>query len=330
MDETPELHPFVSILIPCHNAEQWIEQAIASALSQTYSPIEVIVVDDGSTDGSWAIIQQFGDRIHAVTQPNQGGSAARNRLLYISSGDWVQYLDADDYLLPTKLEQQIQCLASQPNADVIYSPSILEYWSVTGSYQEILPIPTPHDPWILLARWYLRQTGSPLWRKQAIASVGGWNIDQPCCQEHELYLRLLMANKQFVYFGDAGSVYRQWSESTVCRKNQTETRRRRLAIIDQAERHLQTTGALTPARQNAINQSRFECARMIWLTDRRWAAAIVAQIQLTEPGFVPLGPAAPSSYRFFYQWAGFAVAEAIAAIKRNIQVTGSSALDGWK
>ena len=310
--------PTVSVLIPCYNAEQWIEQAIASALSQTYLPIEVIVVDDGSTDGSWQVIQQFGDRIHAITQPNQGGNAARNRLLQISGGEWLQYLDADDYLLPTKLEQQIQCLASQPDADVIYSPSILEDWSVTGSRQEILPIPVPHDPWILLARWYLPQTGSPLWRKQAIASVGGWKVDQPCCQEHELYLRLLIAGKQFVYGDQAGSVYRQWSESTVCRQNQTETRRRRLAIIDQAESYLQTTEALTPARQHAINQSRFECARLIWLSDRRWAAGIVAQIRQTEPGFVPVKPAAPLLYRFCYQRFGFTVAEAIAALKRKL------------
>ncbi len=322
MVETPCLQPLVSILIPCYNAERWIEQAIASSLGQTYAPIEVVVVDDGSTDGSWQIIQQFGDRIHAVTQPNQGGNAARNRLLQMSSGEWVQYLDADDYLLPTKVERQIQQLASQPNADVIYSPSILEHWSATGSHQEILPIPTPHDPWILLARWYLPQTGSPLWRKQAIASVGGWKVDQPCCQEHELYLRLLVAGKQFVYFVEAESVYRQWSESTVCRKNQTETRRRRLAIIDQAERHLHTTGELTPARQNAINQSRFECARMVWLTDRQWAAAVVAQIQQTEPRFVPLEPAAPKLYRFFYRWFGFKVAEAIATLKRKITGRG--------
>jgi len=122
--------PTVSVLIPCYNAERWIEQAIASALSQTYLPIEVIVVDDGSTDGSWQVIQQFGDRIHATTQPNQGGNAACHRLLQISSGEWLQYLDANDYLLPTKLEQQIQCLASQPDADMIYSPSILGTGSV--------------------------------------------------------------------------------------------------------------------------------------------------------------------------------------------------------
>jgi hypothetical protein len=114
-------------------------------------------------------------------------------------------------------------------------------------HQEILPIPEPHDPWILLARWYLPQTGSPLWRKQAIEEIGGWKVDQPCCQEHELYLRLLKAGKQFHYFPRAGSIYRQWSETTVCKKDKSEVYRRRFAILDDAEVHLQDTGGLTPA-----------------------------------------------------------------------------------
>jgi hypothetical protein len=134
-----------------------------------------------------------------------------------------------------------------PNTDVVYSPSIFEFWDDQTFHQEILPIPEPHDPWILLARWYLPQTGSPLWRKQAIEEIGGWKVDQPCCQEHELYLRLLKAGKQFHYFPRAGSIYRQWSETTVCKKDKSEVYRRRFAILDDAEVHLQDTGGLTPA-----------------------------------------------------------------------------------
>ena len=86
----------VSILIPCYNAEKWIAQCIESALNQTYANKEVIVVDDGSTDGSLDIIKNFGDKIRWETSPNRGGNAARNRLLELSSGEWLQSLDADD------------------------------------------------------------------------------------------------------------------------------------------------------------------------------------------------------------------------------------------
>ena len=120
--------PKVSILIPCHNAEQWLAQAIASALNQTYPNKEVIVINDGSTDGSLEIIKSFGDHIRWETQSNQGGNATRNRLLELSAGEWLQYLDADDYLLPHKIEKQVQFLTQVLQADIIYSPSLFEYW----------------------------------------------------------------------------------------------------------------------------------------------------------------------------------------------------------
>jgi glycosyltransferase involved in cell wall biosynthesis len=312
--------PKVSILIPCYNASQWIGKSIASALAQTYPNTEVIVVDDGSTDGSLEIIQQFGDRIHWETQPNRGGNVTRHRLLELSTGEWLQYLDADDYLLPDKIAQQLQSLPSEGIMDVIYSPSRLEYWQNGQPLPtEILAIPQPHDPWTLLARWYLPQTGSALWHKQAIVDVGSWKLDQPCCQEHELYLRLLIADKRFQYCEYAGSVYRQWSESTVCKRDKSETQRRRLDITDRLEQHLAASNGLTQARKDAINQSRFDCARTIWLSQPQWAQQIIQQIHLSDRTFTPRGQSAPHSYRLLYQLFGFSVAETIADLKRNLK-----------
>jgi glycosyltransferase involved in cell wall biosynthesis len=311
--------PKVSILIPCYNAAQWIGEAIGSALAQIYPNTEVIVVDDGSTDRSLEIIQGFGDRIRWETQPNRGGNATRHRLLELSTGEWLQYLDADDYLLPNKVAQQLQFLPNN-DVDLIYSPSRLEYWQDGQPLPtEILSIPLPHDPWILLARWYLPQTGSALWRKQAVVEVGSWKIDQPCCQEHELYLRLLMAGKQFHYCESADSVYRQWSESTVCKRDKSETQRRRLEITDRLEQHLSTVNGLTQTRKDAINQSRFDCARMIWLTQPQWAKQIIRQIKTSDRTFTPRGQSAPQSYRLLYQLFGFSVAETIADLKRHLQ-----------
>ena len=95
----------------------------------------------------------------------------------------------------------------------------MEHWSTGEVHRELLPIPEPRHMWVLLASWYLPQTGSPLWRRQAVADVGGWKPDQPCCQEHELYLRLLMAGKRLVYCASNGAVYRQWGESTACKRD---------------------------------------------------------------------------------------------------------------
>lgn len=313
-----QMTPAVSILIPCYNAECWIAQAIESALAQTWPEKEVIVVDDGSTDGSLEVIKRFDGRIRWESGPNRGGNVARNRLLELSTGEWVQYLDADDYLLPDKIEKQMDILFRNPKTDILFGPILLERCTETGSQRELLPIPEPHDEWILLARWYLPQTGSPLWRRQAILDVNGWKPEQPCCQEHELYLRLLMAGKRFSFCPNAGAVYREWGEHTVCKRDKPEVYRRRLEIERQAEKFLLDCGELTPARRWAINQARFEMARLVWQYDQQTAAEIIESALNSDPGFIPGGNAAPSFYRLLFRLFGFHLTESIAAWRRQL------------
>src|SRR5262245_48239324 len=189
----------VSILIPCYNAERWIAEAIESALAQTWGEKEVIVVDDGSTDRSLDIIRQFDGRIHWEAGPNRGGNVARNRLLELARGEWLQYLDADDYLQPAKVARQIEFARTHPDGDVIYSPVVWKRVENGTTVCTDTPIPEPRDPWILLALWHLPQTGGALWKRIALQRVGGWRVGQPCCQEHELYCRLLENDAQFKY-----------------------------------------------------------------------------------------------------------------------------------
>jgi glycosyltransferase involved in cell wall biosynthesis len=306
----------VSILIPCFNAERWLAGAVESALSQTWPDKEVIVVDDGSTDGSAAIAQRFGSRIRFEVQAHAGANVARNRLLELAQGKWVQYLDADDYLLRDKVESQARFLGTARDVDVVYGPATLELWSGEAVDRSLTPIPEPRDPWLLLVRWQLPQTGAPLWRKQAILDAGGWTPDQPCAQEHELYLRLLMHQKRFVYHPTNGAVYRYWTTATISRRNSAETRRRRLEVLHRAEEHLRTTGALTPERAAAINATRFGDARMAWAENRDEAHAILASIARSDATFTPRGPAAPPRYRMLYQLLGFDGAERVAALFR--------------
>jgi glycosyltransferase involved in cell wall biosynthesis len=308
----------VSILIPCFNAERWVAQAIESALSQTWREKEVIVVDDGSTDTSLELIQGFGDRIRWVSGPNRGSNVARNRLLELAHGDWLQYLDADDYLLPEKIASQIKFIAVNPPTDVIFGPVTIEHWANDSMRRELLPIPEPRDLWILLARWYLPQTGAALWRKQAIVDVGGWKSDQPCCQEHELYLRLLMAGKRFAYCEHNGAIYRHWGEDTLWRGNVAEVHRRRLDIEQLAEDFLRKTNRLTVGRQHAINVARFETARSAWQYDPAFAKEIMHNVKSTDRDFIPAGPGASGLYRLALKLFGFGVAEVIAQWRRSV------------
>ena len=125
--------PLVSILIPAYNAETWIADTIESAIAQTWPHKEIIVVDDGSTDGTLAIARQFeSNEVRVVTQSNQGAAAARNKAFSLSRGDYIQWLDADDLLSPDKIAHQMRqrrrqgierTLFSSPWASFRYRPS---------------------------------------------------------------------------------------------------------------------------------------------------------------------------------------------------------------
>jgi glycosyltransferase involved in cell wall biosynthesis len=307
----------VSILIPCFNAEPWIGHAIRSALLQTWPNKEVIVVDDGSTDGSPAVIRSFGSAIQFELGPHQGGNATRNRLLELADGDWLQYLDADDYLLPEKIERQLREMNDPPWVDVAYSPVILEHWDRHRPIRhETVPIPFD-DLWVNLIRWLLPQTGAALWRRSTITDVGGWKTDQPCCQEHELYLRLLMQDKYFRFCPTPGAVYRQWSSQTVCRRDPQRTALERLAIVDTAERHLKQLNALNADRRNAIACTRLETARTLFQLDKTSALEIASMAKAAHPNHaLPALACFPRAYRSTYQLAGFHTAEVLAAAVR--------------
>jgi glycosyltransferase involved in cell wall biosynthesis len=309
----------VSILIPCYNAERWIGQAIESALAQTWPEKEIIVIDDGSTDDSRNIIRCYDGSILWEGGANKGGNVARNRLLELARGEWVQYLDADDYLLPHKITDQMEFIANhnEPNLDVVFGPAIWEYWSEVETKQELQEIPQPDDHWILLASWTLPQTGAPLWRGQAIRDVGGWTPDQTCCQEHELYLRLLTAGRRFAYCSTTGAVYRQWSSETVCKRDISEVHRRRLNIEQRLEEHLRQTNQLTSSRMRAINQARFQIARGAWQYDPMLAADIMYRVRKLDWTFSPTGAAAPTLYRLLFHILGFKAAEMLAAAVRR-------------
>ena len=304
----------VSILIPCHNAERWIEAAIRSALGQTYENKEVIVVDDGSTDGSLEIIRSFGDAVHWEAAPHLGGNHARNHLLELATGDWLQYLDADDYLSRVKVANQMKFLHCVPDTDIIYSPVIIEYWKGGAvTHTETREVRVSDDPWTLLIRWRLPQTGGPLWRRAALVDAGGWKVDQPCCQEAELYLRLLKRGAKFVHFDKAGAVYRQWSEGTVCRKDPLLSITKRLEVIGAAEEFLTDRGELTKERRDALAETRLELARSLMAHDSTLARRVEWQARGGGGrSTLAASPALPAGYRMVYRLVGFGGAEWLA------------------
>jgi glycosyltransferase involved in cell wall biosynthesis len=110
--------PLVTVVIPAHNAERFVAEAIESVLAQTYAPVETIVVDDGSTDRTAEIAARYDD-VRLLRQDNRGAPAARNAGVAISSGELLTFHDADDAMLPKRLETQVEHLLSNPGVDCV-------------------------------------------------------------------------------------------------------------------------------------------------------------------------------------------------------------------
>ncbi len=112
--------PWVSVIIPNYNYSQYLREAIDGVLAQTYPEIEIIVVDDGSTDGSREVLDSYGDRIVAIYQKNGGVSAARNNGVSQSRGEFVAFLDADDVWLPAKIERQMAVFTDDSEIGLVH------------------------------------------------------------------------------------------------------------------------------------------------------------------------------------------------------------------
>ena len=313
----------ITIWIPCYNAERWLAQAIESALAQSGVEPEVIVVDDGSSDGSREIAGGFGARIQLFHGARKGANHARNLALEHAKGEWVQFLDADDYLERDKISTQLREAGDVADADVLYSPVWIETWAdrcLAREQSGTSPRADWDTQWI---RWHIPQTGGALWRRDRLREIGGWKPDQPCCQEHELYLRARMAGLRFRFTPTAGAVYRIWSEETLCRKDPVQVTQVRTALMDAMWQWLQETGRATETHWREIGQACFEMART-WARFDLEAAAEYHSDRKRRTLLRVQGPAAPISYRVVYAAAGFKTAERIAARFRKAPPKGAA------
>jgi GT2 family glycosyltransferase len=305
--------PLITIGIPSFNSARWLGQAIESALGQSWPEKEIIVVDDGSTDDSAAIARRFGDRVQIIVTENRGGNHARNQALRASKGDWIQFLDADDYLEPDKLSRQLAETNEGAETDVLYSPTWIE--DLGKGTREASEIDPRYDLYGQLLSWQLPQTGGALWRKTALESLGGWKVGQPCCQEHELYLRALQAGLRFRFAPTPHAVYRIWSEQTVCRRDPRQVIHVRTKLMDALQDWMQARALWTSDHSRIAGQAFFEMARTLAKYDLTEADAYFRERK--SRGLIHLaGPAAPRAYRLAHRLLGFTGAEKLAAARR--------------
>lgn len=191
--------PAISVVIPCYNAKLWIGATLRSVLAQDLPPTEVIVIDDGSSDGSADHVELEFPQVRVIRQPNAGVAAARNRGVREARSDWVAFVDADDIWLPAKLRMQCDALRAAPGAQLCYTA-----WRVW-------PSDDPEPPSALLATdacageavsgphgWIYSEllldcavwTSTTLMRRALFMELGGFDEQLRQGEDFDLWLRL--------------------------------------------------------------------------------------------------------------------------------------------
>lgn len=212
-------NPLVSIIIPCYNVEQYIVECLDSAFRQTYSNIEIICVDNNSTDKTTQIINAYCEsresQLQLLFEEKKGASIARNRGLSIAKGDWVQFLDADDLLDSQKIEHQLLLTKSNKQTDFVVGS--FYKLATNGTLKHILI--RNSDAFKALFVSNLGITSSNLFYKKSIMNVGGWDENLKSSQEASLMFKLLASDNVVAFDDKPLTIIRERAEGQISQLN---------------------------------------------------------------------------------------------------------------
>jgi glycosyltransferase involved in cell wall biosynthesis len=191
--------PLISVLFPVYNGEKYLAQAVDSILAQTLADFELIIIDDGSTDGSLARLKLYerDPRVRLISRPNTGITGALNEMIGLSRGRYLARMDSDDAAAPERFAKQVEYLNAHPECVIVGSRvMIMDPYgspvSPTGqklTHEEIdAELLTSGGGWAMVHP-------SVMMRKEAVARVGGYRSQWRHCEDHDLYLRLAEVGK---------------------------------------------------------------------------------------------------------------------------------------
>lgn len=244
----------VSIIIPCYNCESFIHRAIQSVVDQTYKDWELLLVNNNSTDGTQLVLESYKEKIQNISifqETKKGAPAARNKGLKYAKGKWVQYLDADDELLPQKLEKQVK-LAEHENVDCVIGNAFLVE-EKAGTLQKTLRPLYNKDVWIGLIKSQLGITSAILWKREILEKVQGWNENMTSSQEYDLMFRLLKSGAKAGFDSEVLTLIHK-ADSTI---SKNVNKNKMVDIVDnrirlrlQIMEYLQSIDQLSPVRKS--------------------------------------------------------------------------------
>lgn len=212
----------LSVIIPCFNRVGLLANTLQSLLSQTLPADEIIVVDDGSTDGSSGVAEAFGAPVRVIRQANAGPAAARNRGFHESSGEFIHFFDSDDLALPNKHEVQLHAL-ERSGADIAYGPWVKGHISPSGFAPEnhVLQqrgLPEGNLIKALLTHWSVVPHAC-LFRRSVVERIDGFPINLFGTEDQMMFLRCLLQGARVVHSPGTLELYRTNDEGKITSSN---------------------------------------------------------------------------------------------------------------
>lgn len=280
----------VSVIVPCFNASRWIRETFQSVTAQDCTNIELIAVDDGSTDCTARIIREEFPFVRLVTTENLGASKARNLGTSFASGDFIQFLDADDLLAPGKLVRQVKAL-DESGADVAY-----------GNWQKLMPdekgrhIPGPvvsrqmTDPEIDLFGDFWCPPAVYLFRRSIVERTGGWSETLPVIQDARFAFDCATRGAQFVYCPGVMASYRVHTSGSVSTRDPVAFVRDCLRNASEIEKLWTANSGINEARRGALLNAYLHAARASFENDPATFEQACEALERLQPGYIPESP----------------------------------------
>lgn len=229
--------PTVSVITPCYNGGRFLRATIDSVLGQTLPVLEMIVVDDGSTDDSAAIAESFGGPVRVIRQANQGESVARNVAIREARGEYLQFLDADDLLAPDAIEKKAAAVSGHPGAVAVSRVAFFTDDPTRPTQVGYLP-GNEWFPHIIGSNF-----GAPhawLAPRETVLAVSGFDASLRWFEDWELWTRVALMQPRLVPVDHAGALYRQHPQSQLATTKDADRARGHAAVTARlGERMLQ-------------------------------------------------------------------------------------------
>jgi glycosyltransferase involved in cell wall biosynthesis len=281
----------VSIIIPCYNAARWIRLTLQSVFLQQGVNFEVIVVDDGSSDDSAAIVKDEFPQVRLICVPNGGPSRARNIGTKAACGEYIQYLDADDLLAPGKLAMQVQILESS-GADVAYGDwqRLAEQDDGTFVSGQVIRRQLPDDAEIALFTDFWCPPAAYLFRRSIVERIGSWNEGLPVIQDARFALDAALRGGSFVYCPGLMAQYRVHRAHSVSRRDTRAFNRDIYQNAIEVETYWRQCGDLTNKRRNALLRVYGQVARASFRRDLETFETVYRHLMQLTPRYIPTAP----------------------------------------